>query len=318
MFSLDAATAGKRGYREIFQSGEAVDGRPNVDHQHPHDLFMQLSAGWRLALSDTTIVTVVGAPVGEPALGPVAFMHRASAAAIPFAPLSHHMFDSTHISFGVVTAGVSRGRWTAEGSIFNGREPDQDRWDFDLAPLDSISGRLWFRPTEEWAIQVSSGRLVHPEELEQGNIVRTTASASWLRATSDAVSALTFGYGRNDKEGRQATFGEYTRQRGANTLSSRLEVMQIENDLLTDGVSAGSTAHSGALDVLGALTLGGIRRLGQWHALEGGLGANLSLYAVPASLQATHGNHPVSFQLFIQLRPHSGGMGSMWNMHMGQ
>ena len=104
MLSLDPATVGKRGYGEIFQVGEAADGRPLVDRQHPHDLFMQLAAVWRLELSEATGLTFAGGPVGEPALGPVAFMHRASAAENPFAPLSHHTFDSTHIAFGVVTA----------------------------------------------------------------------------------------------------------------------------------------------------------------------------------------------------------------------
>ena len=146
MFSLDPATVGTRGYREIFQTGEAIDGRPNVDRQHPHDAFMQLSAAWRAPLSETTTVNVAAAPAGEPALGPVAYMHRASAAAIVFAPLSHHTFDATHISFGVVTAGVARGRWAAEGSVFNGREPDQDRWisiwaGWILSQADSGSAR---------------------------------------------------------------------------------------------------------------------------------------------------------------------------------
>src|SRR5439155_1173972 len=43
MFSLDPATVGKSGYAEIFQVGEDLDGRPLIDRQHPHDLFMQLA-----------------------------------------------------------------------------------------------------------------------------------------------------------------------------------------------------------------------------------------------------------------------------------
>ena len=145
MFSLDAATLGKDGYREIFQVGETLDGVPLVDRQHPHDLFMQLAASWRIPIARGTGFTIAGGPAGEPALGPVAFMHRPSAAEIPFAPLSHHVFDSTHISFGVVTAAVDHGPWIVEGSVFNGREPDDNRWDFDFGALDSVSGRVWFR-----------------------------------------------------------------------------------------------------------------------------------------------------------------------------
>src|SRR5204863_2340833 len=130
MFSLDPATVGKAGYREIFQVGEALNGVPLIDHQHPHDLFMQLAATWRVPITTRTGFTIAGGPVGEPALGPIAFMHRPSASDNSVAPLSHHVFDSTHISFGVVTAAVDHGPWTIEGSVFNGREPDDNRRNF--------------------------------------------------------------------------------------------------------------------------------------------------------------------------------------------
>src|SRR5436309_9125361 len=121
MLSLDPATVGKDGYREILQAGEALNGRPLIDRQHPHDLFMQLAAVWRMPITTSTGFTVAGGPVGEPALGPVAFMHRASAADNPTAPLGHHTFDSTHIAFGVGTAAVDRGPWVLAGSVLHGR-----------------------------------------------------------------------------------------------------------------------------------------------------------------------------------------------------
>src|SRR5262249_52308098 len=114
MFSLDPATVGKSGYRELFQAGEALDGRPLVDRQHQHDPGMQLGAGGRTPMGASTGSTPAGGPVGEPALGPVAFMHRASAIDNPTAPLGHHTFDSTHVAFGVVTAAVDYGPWVVE------------------------------------------------------------------------------------------------------------------------------------------------------------------------------------------------------------
>ena len=102
MFSLDPLTVGKKGYRELFQVGETFEGRPLID-QHPHDLFMQLAVVWRIPVGTNTGFTLAGGPSAEPAIGPVAFMHRASAMENPMAPLSHHTFDSTHIAFGVVT-----------------------------------------------------------------------------------------------------------------------------------------------------------------------------------------------------------------------
>src|SRR5512144_1979275 len=121
MLSLDPATVTSEGYGELFQVGETHNGAPLIDRQHPHDFLMQLAAIWRLPLNDRLHLTLAGAPVGEPALGPVAFMHRRSAAEIPIAPLSHHTLDSTHIAMGVITAGVDSGPWMIETSVFNGR-----------------------------------------------------------------------------------------------------------------------------------------------------------------------------------------------------
>jgi hypothetical protein len=246
MLSLDPGTVGERGYRELFQVGESVDGRALVDRQHPHDLFMQLAAVWRVPLNERTTFTIAGAPAGEPALGPVAFMHRPSAADLPSAPLGHHTFDSTHIAFGVVTAAVDRGPWTLEGSVFNGREPDQHRWDFDFGRMDSLSGRLWLKPAAHWDLQVSTGHLKDPEAFEPGNIQRTTASAAWMHQRDDGFSAFAVGYGVNntDHATRQAAFAEGTRRTGLTSMFGRIELVQVETDLLL-GNDAGAVGWRG-------------------------------------------------------------------------
>ena len=315
MFSLDPATLGKDGYREIFQVGESVDGAPLIDHQHPHDLLMQLAVSWRVPLTSSTGFTIAGGPVGEPALGPVAFMHRPSASDNPFAPLSHHIFDSTHISFGVVTAAVDHGPWVVEGSVFNGREPDEDRWNFDFGPLDSVSGRVWFRPTDRWEFQVSSGHLTHPEALEPGNIQRTTASASWFARNGDDYTAVTAAYGVNasDHGRRHAVFGEITKHAGLDSFYGRAEVLQVETAVLL------REPMSDVRDIVGAFTGGGVRDILRWKGFEGGLGGAATFYAVPQRMTSTYGEHPMSFQIFFRLRlPAPGGMGRMWNMRMSQ
>jgi hypothetical protein len=316
MLSLDAATVGKSGYGEIFQVGETLDGRPLVDRQHPHDLFMQLAAVWRTPVSPTTAWTLAAAPVGEPALGPVAFMHRPSAAENPFAALGHHTFDSTHVAFGVVGAAVDRGRWTLEGSLFNGREPDEERWDFDFGRLDSVSGRVWFRPTGQWELQVSTGHLTNPEELEPGNVQRTTASAAWFTRNGDDFDAVNAGYGINvaHETNRQSVFAEGTRRRGRNAIFGRAELVEVETAKLLD--PDGHAHDPAAKDTVGALTAGAVHDIWRWRGFEGGVGASVSFYAVPDALKATHGRHPVSFQLFFRLRPPAGAMGRMWNMRM--
>ena len=317
MLSLDAATVGKNGYREIFQVGETLDGVPLVDRQHPHDLFMQLAASWRIPVTGSTGFTMAGGPVGEPALGPVAFMHRASASDNPFAPLSHHTFDSTHIAFGVVTAAVDHGRWLVEGSVFNGREPDENRWDFDFGALDSVSGRVWFRPTDRWELQVSTGHLKNPEVLEPGNIQRTTTSASWLKRDGDDYTAVAVGYGVNaaDHGRRHAAFGEVTRHVGLNSLYARSEVLQVE----TAALLRNTLVDDERRDTVAAFTFGAVRDVLRWRGFEGGFGGAVTFYGVPDLLTSTHAEHPVSFQIFFRLRPPATeGMGRMWNMRMSQ
>ena len=319
MLSLDAATVGRGGYREILQAGEAIDGHPLIDRQHPHDLFMQLAAVWRMPVTHSTGFTLAGGPVGEPALGPVAFMHRASAADNPTAPLGHHTFDSTHIAFGLVTAAVDHGPFVVEGSLFNGREPDENRWDFDFGPLDSFSGRVWYRPTDEWEFQVSSGRLKSPEELEPGDIVRSTLSASWTQKNGAAMSSVTAAYGRNntDRGVQNAFFVEGARHIEMNTVYARFEALQVETALLqTDVVVSGLATD--VKDRVVAFTFGGVRDFLDVRGFEGGIGADVTFYGVPESLQPMYTSHPVSFHVFFRLRPPAGSMGRMWNMRMSQ
>jgi hypothetical protein len=319
MFSLDPATVGTGGYREIFQVGEALDGKPIVDHQHPHDLWMQIAAAWRTMVSGGTGLTFAGGVAGEPALGPVSFMHRASAAAIPVAPLGHHTSDSTHIAFGVVTVGIDRGPVAVEGSVFNGREPDQHRWNFDFGAMDSVSGRLWYRPSKTWEFQLSGAHLVEPEELHDGNVVRTTMSGAYTAGDDRHLTAATVAYGMNvtDDVTRHAGFGEFTKAWGRNLASTRIEFVEVETELLRLGELPETQEGEARKDVVGAFTLGAQRELGRWRAMIGSVGANLTLYQVPDALRDTHGDRPVSFQVFFQLRPAPGAMGRMWNMRMG-
>jgi hypothetical protein len=261
-------------------------------------------------------LTIGGGASDEPALGPVAFMHRPSAAAVPFAPLSHHTFDSTHITFGVVTAGVDRGRWTVEGSLFNGREPDDERWDFDLGRMDSVSGRVWFRPTPAWSFQVSSGRLVDPEPAAPSTVIRTTVSGAWFRARTDGFVALTAGYGANrEPEGtHHALFGEFSRQAGATTISTRIEFVQPDTELLLTGQPSDAAPSELRTETVAALTLALLRRVVSSRAIEISAGVSATANAVPDSLQPEYGIRPLGFQVYVQLRP---GSPRMWNGHGG-
>jgi hypothetical protein len=303
MSSLDPATVGSEGYRELFQAGEVFRGQPIVDHQHPHDFFMQAAASWQIELAASTRLTLTGAPVGGPALGPIPYMHRASSFDNPVTPLTHHLFDSTHVSFGVATASIGHGPWLLEGSVFNGREPDEHRWDADFGRMNSVSGRLWFKPGAEWAFQVSTGHLVSPELLEPGDIQRTTVSASWTRASGASLESVTAGYGRNGTTydlSRKGAFVEGAQHAGPNTVFGRVEVLQLD--------------HAIADVSIGAFTVGGVRDILSRRGFEGGVGADITLYATPALLTPSYGAHPVSWQVFFRLRPSEHRSEHMVNM----
>jgi hypothetical protein len=311
---------GKDGYPLLFQTGETADGRePLIDRQHPHDFLMQASASYRMPVGRGYSLTFTGAPVGEPALGPVAFMHRASAFENPTAPLSHHTLDSTHITMGVLTAGLDRGPWQVEASTFHGAEPDEDRWDLmDPGALDSWSVRGWYRPTTAWTFQLSHGFLKNPEASETGDVRRTSVSGSWMRKRGDhGWTAATIAYGRNNEVGGDfnAIIGEITHTRDrAHPISfySRWESLQVEDDLLRFGVhgfseEGGRKRHvpeTGAgRDWLTALTLGGAQALGKPWGLDLGVGADVTFYVVPAILQPNYGSSLASFHVLFRVRP---------------
>ena len=196
MFSAESLTSPHPGFPELFQTGETYHGQPLVDHQHPHNVFAELSLYYTRPLTDKISWLFYGGPVGEPALGPVAFMHRASAAELPMAPLSHHLQDSTHTSFGVVTTGLIVDRLKIEGSLFNGREPNEQRYGIQLAALDSWSARLSIAPSPRWTTQYSYGRLEHPEALEPGSERRQSASIEYVRPFDHGSWATSAIWGR--------------------------------------------------------------------------------------------------------------------------
>jgi len=261
------------GYGELFQVGETCNGRPLADRQHPHDLTAQLAAVRHVPVTNRTSLTFAGGPVGEPALGPVAFMHRPSAAEIQVAPLSHHTFDSTHIAMGVATVAVDRTPLIVEASVFNGKEPNENRWNLmDRGPWDSWSARVWYRPSSGWQFQVSTGHLVAPEALEPGNIQRTTVSGAWFRPRENGFTAMTAGYGRNDKthDTLSAMFLEGTRRTGRNAIYGRFEALQVETDILASGTIP-AVRHGLPIQAVVAVTGGGFRDFAHIVGFELGL-----------------------------------------------
>jgi hypothetical protein len=308
MLSAEPFTAPKAGFGEVFQTGETVHGAPLVNFQHPHDFFSELSA--LFTVSGNRIVWLLyGAVAGEPALGPTGFPHRLSAMEIPAAPLSHHLQDSTHVSFGVVTLGGIAGRFKFEGSAFNGREPDEHRYNFDFAALDSFSGRISVAPTQNLTAQYSFGHLHHPEALEPGDINRQTASIDYNRTLTNGNWATSLIWGRNDKTAIGRTENSYLLESSLNFATRNYAFTRLELVDKDELEIPASIAPLGASFRIGGFTFGGVRDLIHNSTGQVGLGAALTFYSKPPPLDAVYGRHPVAFQIFLRLRP------GLMNMH---
>jgi hypothetical protein len=300
MFSAESLTSPHPGFPELFQTGETYHGEPLVDHQHPHNVFAELSALYMLPLSEKVSWELYGGPSAEPALGPVTYIHRTSASELPLAPLGHHLQDSTHTSFGVVTTGFVIDRVKLEASAFNGREPNEERWSIQLAPLDSWSGRVSVAPARDWTAQYSIGRLEDPEALEPGSQWRQTASAEYNHPLRAGNWATTLVWGRVHKIADGVNLNSYLLESTLNFLRRDYAFTRLE---LVDKDELFPQAAVHPAYRIGAYTFGGVRDLVQERAWQLGLGADVTVYTKPAVLDAAYGNYPVSFQIFLRVRP---------------
>jgi hypothetical protein len=304
MFSADAIITGQEGYPLLFQSGESAHGQPLVDRQHPHDLFSELSVAYSYALSKKAdVFAYVGYP-GEPALGPVAFMHRASSMDNPDAPISHHWLDATHITFGVATIGVRVGDFKMEGSSFTGREPDENRYDFDKARFDSWSGRLSFNPSKNWALQVSQAFIKSPEALHPDeNVNRTTASAEYsLPLRNDNSFNATIAWGMNkqkDKNGENAALAEASYRYKKLALYGKYEFVQKS----TEELNLDENIYGDVLFNVNAFTIGANHDLMQIHKTKIALGTHFTFYSEPSSLYSLYGKNPSAFEVYLRIYP---------------
>jgi hypothetical protein len=299
MLSLDPLM-GKRGYPLLLQTGETADGKtPLVDRQHPHDLFMELGGLYSVPVNDSlSLFAYLGYP-GEPALGPPTFMHRFSGMDDPAAPITHHWLDSTHITYGVVTAGLVDGDWKIEASAFHGREPDQFRWNFDSFTLDSASARLSWNPTPAWALQISYGFLKSPEQLEPGTDQhRAAASASYNVPFEGGNWQTTLAFGRNDNHpghGLDAVLLESAVSLGQHTIFARAE------NAAKDELFQPPDPLAGRVLRVAGFSLGYVYDIAVAEHVALGLGAMGTVDAVPSAAARTYGSAPLSSMLFTRL-----------------
>ena len=305
MLTPDPFSVGGQGYPILFQSGEQWRNAPLHDVQHPHDFLSELAVTYSGQLGNAhSAYLYVGYP-GEPALGPPAFMHRPIAYDLASAPIGHHWQDATHITFGVVTAGLASRRYKLEASTFTGREPNEARYNFDPPHLDSQSARLSWNPNAFVAAQISYGFVRSPEPLAPAvSVRRTSASVMYTRPLGfDASWSHTLVFGQNnatDGERSNAYLYETEYRRNGNGVFARLEQVQKSgHDLVLP------SALADGLSTIGAYTVGFVHDLPHKAGKTvAGIGVDFTLNTKPTALNRVYGaGTPLSFEVFYRVRP---------------
>src|SRR3989454_1602229 len=324
MLSLEPATVTNRRYPQLFQSGETAYGLPIVDGQHPHDLFMELTGRYDFRLSERSRLFLYGGPVGDPALGPTAYPHRASASENPVSALGHHQEDSTHVSDSVITLGFVQGPIQLEASTFHGREPDENRWNIDKGKPDSFASRLTISLGSKLSGQFSIGRINNREALEPNlDTLRTTASIHHNARFSGGHISSSLIWGRNkDLAGHGARiFNSYTAESTVNFFNrnwawTRIENVDRDRTLLAGETPAALQVEEDPIGRVQAYTLGYERDLPIGPSfLNVGLGIQATVYGVASQLKSVYGSHPSAFTFFLHLRPTGNVAAHMQMMH---
>ena len=315
MLSLEPATVTDRRYPLLFQQGETAFGSPIVDGQHPHDFVMELAALYDVKLGEKNLLSFYVAPMGDPAIGPTAYPHRASAIENPVGTLGHHQQDSTHIASDVVTVGFMHGIARIEASGFHGREPNEFRWDLDSGKIDSWSTRLTLQPGMNWSGQYSYARIVSPEALfADEDQERMTASVMYNRAFANGQGAngnwaSTVLWGRTRSLRDDSVFNSYLLESTLrfvtrNYIWTRIENADRSNELVFGEHPLPSNFTETPIGRVQAYTFGYARDFHVIPHLASSLGAQVTTYGVPGTLTAIYGNHPVGGLVFVRLRPY--------------
>jgi hypothetical protein len=309
MLSLEPATITGREYPLLFQQGETAYGKPIVDGQHPHDFFMELAAIYDWRIAEKTLLSLYLAPVGDPALGPTAYPHRASAAENPVAALGHHQEDSTHISDDVVTLGLASGVICLEASGFHGREPNEHRWQIQQGPIDSWATRLTVQPDRNWSGQYSFGQLhsleaLYPKENQQ----RMTASIMYNLPLKEGNWASSVVWGRTRSSPDGTIFNSYLLEstlkfRVHNFIWTRIENTDRSNELLVGQNPLPPDFVERPVGKVQGYTFGYDREFRWLPHISTAFGGQVTAYGVPGMLRPAYGSDPVGIAVFIRLRP---------------
>ena len=314
MLSAEPWTIDGCGSLNFLATGEVCENDTIHDRQQPHDAVMELSVDYDRPLRGAWRWQAYAGLAGEPALGPPGYPHRASAMGNPIAPATHHWLDSSHITFGVVTAGIHNQRWKAEASAFNGREPDEGRAAVDLGAFDSYAARVTFLPTERLALQVSAGRLheAWTELLEPfpQPTTRATASAVYHRPFGDidiwaTTVALGLNVSRETISGALADFNAWAfMAESSMTLSARHTLFGRAEVFGMPAHHLHATEFGAAVFGMGKLQMGYLRHFPSLKGLVPGVGVTAAVSLVPTAFAPRYGGRAApSYGVFVNVRP---------------
>jgi hypothetical protein len=309
MLSLEPATITGRQYPLLFQQGETAYGNPIVDGQHPHNFIMEFGALYDWKLGDKSLLSFYVAPVGDPAIGPTAYPHRASAFENPVGTLGHHQEDSTHISYDVITAGFTHGIARIEASGFHGREPNEHRWQVQQGAVDSWSTRLTLQPGKDWSGQYSYARIHSPEALfPTENQERMTASIMYNKPIQHGNWASTIAWGRTrsltDNVIQNSYLLESTlRFANNNYVWTRMENVDRTTELLLGENPIPSGFQEEPAGRVQAYTFGYDRDVHLLPHWETAIGAQTTVYSPGSRLQPVYGSDPMGVAVFLRFRP---------------
>jgi hypothetical protein len=312
MLSLEPATVTQRRYPLLFQQGETAFGKPIADGQHPHDFVMEIAAIYDLKLGSKGLLSFYAAPVGDPAMGPVAYPHRASASENPLAALGHHQEDSTHIADDVVTVGLAYRIARIEASGFHGREPDESRWNIDRGKIDSWSTRLTLQPGKNWSGQYSYGRIKSPEALfPNEDQERMTSSIQYNRPLHEGNWASTVLWGRTRSLQDNSIFNSYAlestvRFQTRNYAWTRIENVDRSNELIVGENPLPPNFQEQLIGRVQAYTFGYDRDVDLMPHVATALGVQVTAYGVGDRLKPIYGSRPAGVAVFLRIRPYSG------------
>ena len=300
MGSAEPLTLTKRGVPQLLQASFHVDGETITDRAHPSPWIMELAGSYERAWGTDGAVSVYAAAIGEPALGPPVYLHRASAAANPVVPLGHHLQDDTHSSYGVVSAGV---RWQSlhvEASAFNERQPENANTVFyyDGARLDAYAGRATIAAGAGWSVFGSYGYMPEMTAGHSHGAQHRIGAGAIRTSPAWSFSAV---YGANDPVGsdrprRALLFEAEHHSSGGGVLFGRAEFVQRTAEELA------LVGSINAVQDVGAVQLGY-----GWNVLARGrvttrLGAHATLDVVTPQLEPFYGTGtPLSLGVHAQV-----------------